>query len=73
MSGGKQINCAYCVKERLSKNEIGLNKKLTDRQADRMMCFTCMAEYFETTEEELEYMIEDFKQQGCALFVVVHT
>lgn len=68
MSGGKQISCAYCGKERLSKNEIGLNKKLTDRQADRMMCLTCMAEHFETTEEELKYMIEEFKQQGCALF-----
>ena len=28
MSGGKQINCAFCDKEKLSKNDIGLNKKL---------------------------------------------
>jgi hypothetical protein len=27
MSGGKQINCAYCDKEKLSQNEIGLNKR----------------------------------------------
>jgi hypothetical protein len=33
-----------------------------------MMCLTCMAAYFETTEEELEEMIEGFKRQGCALF-----
>jgi len=68
MSGGKQINCAYCDKGKLSKNDIGLNKKLIHRQIKRMMCLTCLAAYFETTEEELKEMIEGFKQQGCALF-----
>jgi uncharacterized protein YlaI len=68
MSGGKQINCAYCDKEKLSKNDIGLNKKLIHRQLKRMMCLTCLAAYFETTEEELKEMIEGFKQQGCSLF-----
>jgi len=68
MSGGKQINCAYCDKEKLSKNDIGLNKKLIHRQIKRMMCLTCLAAYFETTEEELKEMIERFKRQGCALF-----
>lgn len=68
MSGGKQINCAYCGKENLSKNDIGLNKKLIHRQIERMMCLTCMAAYFETTEEDLKEMIEGLKRQGCALF-----
>lgn len=68
MSGAKQINCAYCFKEKLSKNEIGLNKKLINRKIERMMCLTCLAMYFETTEEELKEMIEGFKLQGCALF-----
>jgi uncharacterized protein YlaI len=68
MSGGKQINCAYCDKENLSKNEIGLNKKLIHRQIERMMCLTCLAAYFEMTEEKLKEMIERLKQQGCSLF-----
>jgi transcription elongation factor Elf1 len=68
MSGGKQVNCVYCGKEKLSKNDIGLNKKLIHQQIERMRCLTCMAEYFETTEEELKEMIEIFKRQGCALF-----
>jgi len=68
LSGVKQINCAYCDKEKLSKDEIGLNKKLIHPQIERMMCLTCMAAYFETTEEELEEMIERFKREGCALF-----
>lgn len=68
MSGRKQINCASCDKEKLSKNDIGLNKKLIHRQIERMLCMTCMAKYFETTEEELKEMIERFKRQGCSLF-----
>jgi uncharacterized protein YlaI len=68
MSGGKQINCAYCDKEKLSKDDIGLNKKLIHQQIERMMCLTCLAAYFETTEEELKEMIEGFKREGCKLF-----
>ena len=68
MSGGKQTPCAYCDKEVLSKDTVGLNKKLIHPQIKRMMCLTCMAEYFETTEEELEEMIERFKREGCLLF-----
>ena len=69
MSGGKQINCVYCSKEKLSKNEIGLNKKFINQQVEQMMCLTCMADYFETTEEELKEMIERFKREGCELFL----
>lgn len=68
MSGRKQINCAFCDKENLSRNDIGLNKKLIHRQIERMMCLTCMAAYFEMTEEDLNERIERFKRQGCALF-----
>ena len=68
MSGGKQIGCAYCDKVNLSKDEIGLNKKLIHSQIERMMCMTCMAEYLEMTEEELKELIERFKRQGCSLF-----
>jgi len=68
MSGGKQIDCAYCDKEKLTRNEIGLNKKLIHSKIERMMCLTCMAGYFEMTEEDLAEIIERFKRQGCTLF-----
>jgi len=68
MSGGKQTDCTFCGKEKLTKDEIGLNKKIIHRQIERMMCLMCMAAYFETTEEELKEKIEEFKRQGCALF-----
>lgn len=68
MSRVKEVDCAYCNKEKLSKNQVGLNKKLIHRQIERMMCLTCMASYLETTEEELKNMIDSFKRQGCAFF-----
>lgn len=68
MSGRKQINCAFCGKEKLPKDDIGLNKKLIHRQIERMICLPCMAAYLETTVEELKEKIEEFKRQGCALF-----
>ena len=68
MSYGIKVGCAFCGKETLSKDEIGLNKKLIHRQIERMMCLACMADYFETTEENLKEQIKDFRRQGCALF-----
>lgn len=68
MRRGKQINCAFCDKEKLSKNVIGLNKKLIHEQIEKMMCLNCLAAYFEATEEELKELIEKFKREGCSLF-----
>lgn len=68
MSGEKQIDCSFCGKEALTKDEIALNRKIIHRQIERMMCLTCMAGYFETTEEALKEKIVWFKWQGCALF-----
>ena len=68
MSGVKIIGCSFCDKECLSKDEVGLNKKIIHRQIERMMCFACMAAYFETTEDELKHKVEEFKRSGCTLF-----
>jgi len=68
MNVNKTIDCAYCDNESLSKDEIGLNRKIIHRQIERMLCLACMAAYFETTEEELREKIQEFKRRGCALF-----
>ncbi len=68
MSTTEKIGCAYCVKESLSKDEIGLNKRLINRKIERMMCLACMAAHFEVTEEELIEKIDDLKRNGCTLF-----
>jgi len=68
MSGNKVVDCAFCGKEDLSRDEMALNRKTIHRQIERMMCLACMAAYFETTEEDLREKIDEFKRQGCALF-----
>lgn len=60
--------CYICGKENLSKNEIGLTKKLLDRNAKRFYCLNCLAEYLEVDAEFLLERVEEFKSQGCTLF-----
>lgn len=68
MSGGKQTDCAYCGRENLTKDEIALNRRIIHRQIERMMCLTCIAAFFATTEEEMKEKIAEYKRRGCALF-----
>jgi hypothetical protein len=60
--------CYICGKTPLSKDEIGLNKKLIDKKTTIFYCLPCMAEQFEVTEDELLAKIEEFKEEGCTLF-----
>lgn len=60
--------CYVCGKTPLTKNEIGLTKKLINTKAKSYYCLPCIAEYLEVTEEELSAKIEEFKEQGCKLF-----
>lgn len=60
--------CYVCHKENLNKNEIGLTKKLLNRNAKIYYCFSCLAEYLEVEPEFLFEKIQEFKDQGCELF-----
>jgi len=60
--------CYVCGKSPLSKDEVGLVKKLIDKKSSKFYCLSCLAEYFEVTEEELEAKVEEFKEEGCTLF-----
>jgi biotin operon repressor len=60
--------CYVCRKAPLSKDEIGLTKKLIDKKSTVFYCLPCLAEYLEVTEEELIAKIEEFKEEGCVLF-----
>ena len=61
--------CYVCGKSPLSKDEIGLTKKLIDKKAIHFCCLSCLAESLEVTEEELQAKIEEFKEEGCTLFI----
>lgn len=60
--------CYVCGKTPLTKNEIGLTKKLISKKALSFYCIDCLAEYLEVTKEELEAKIVEFKEEGCTLF-----
>lgn len=60
--------CYVCGKENISKNEIGLTKKLLDKNVNRFYCLDCLAEYLEVDTEFLVEKVEEFKTQGCILF-----
>jgi predicted nucleic-acid-binding Zn-ribbon protein len=60
--------CYVCGKENLNKNEIGLTKKLLDKNVKRFYCLNCLADYLEVDIEFLLEKVEEFKAQGCTLF-----
>jgi hypothetical protein len=60
--------CYVCGKENLSKNEIGLTKKLLSKNTKIYYCLDCLADYIEVPTEFLIEKIVEFKAQGCDLF-----
>lgn len=63
-----KYKCVSCGKENLSKDEIGLTKKLISRDTTTFYCIDCLAEYLCVTADELRDKIEEFKEEGCTLF-----
>jgi len=64
----ENITCYDCGKEKLSKNEIGLSKKLLGRKIQNFFCIDCLAVQLEVDTEFLIEKVEEFKSQGCILF-----
>ena len=62
-------NCAMCGKEHLNKDTIGINKKLLGEDIENFYCLDCLAEYLGCTVDELLDKIEEFKEEGCKLFL----
>lgn len=64
----KQKKCFICGKENLSRDEIGLNKKLISKDIDKFQCINCLADYLEIYVEDLEERVIEFKDSDCILF-----
>lgn len=60
--------CKNC-KRTLTHDEIGLTKKLINRGSTEFYCMDCMAEIFKCDIPLLEKKIEQFRKQGCVLFL----
>jgi len=64
----KEVVCFICGKKKLTRNEVGLNKKLIDQNIEKIHCLDCLAEYLEISVEDLLDQIQEFKHSGCTLF-----
>lgn len=53
----------------LKKDEVALCKKLIGLDTEDYFCIGCLAEYLECTKNDLEIKIQEFKEQGCTLFL----
>lgn len=63
----RKVSCHYCD-ESLSKDIIGLNRKLLGRRIEKFVCLACLADFLNCSQEDLLVKIEEFKEQGCMLF-----
>lgn len=60
--------CLACGAKNLSKDTIGINKKLLGKSITRFYCMDCLADYLGCTVDDLLEKIEEFKEAGCELF-----
>lgn len=59
--------CLECSKE-LSKDEIGINKKMLGKNTKEFLCIDCLSRFLNTDTEILQEKIIQFKEEGCTLF-----
>lgn len=64
----QKCECCKCGKKIVDKDIIGINRKLLGARTQKFMCLKHLAEFFGTTEEVLQFRIEDLKDSGCPLF-----
>ena len=60
--------CCECEKK-LVKDEVALCRKLLGIDTQDLYCINCLSNYLECSKEDLEIKIQEFKEQGCTLFL----
>lgn len=53
----------------LKKDEVALSQKLIDIDTDEFYCLPCLSEYLGCEQDDLRIKIQEFKEQGCTLFL----
>lgn len=64
-----KITCIACGQEIPDKDTIGINKKLINDNVEHYYCITCLADYLGCESQDIFDKIEEFKEEGCKLFV----
>jgi hypothetical protein len=64
----KKKPCCEC-NEPLRKDEVALSKKLIGLDCEELYCIDCLAQYLECSCDDLRIKIQEFKEQGCTLFL----
>lgn len=60
--------CCECGRK-LKKDETALTRKLVDMDAEEFYCLDCLAEFIGCTVQDLNEKIQEFREQGCTLFL----
>ena len=60
--------CFSCSKN-LIKDEIALSKKMLGKNTKQFLCIECLSKFLNTDKEILLEKIEQFKEEGCTLFL----
>lgn len=60
--------CVNCSKD-LVKDDIALCKKMLGKNTKQFICLNCLCEYLNTDQGILLKKIEQFKEEGCTLFL----
>ena len=63
----KNKQCDVC-KKILSRDEVGLSKKLLEESIYTFLCMECLSEHMDISIDEVEYLVERFKEEGCIFF-----
>ena len=68
MAKRKTAICCECSRK-LKKDETALCKKLLGLETEDFYCIDCLSNYLECEKTDLEIKIQEFKEQGCTLFL----
>lgn len=60
--------CTRCS-QALSRDEIGLSRKLINRGTTSFYCFACLEDMFHIPRTKLDEMIEAYRSAGCSMFL----
>lgn len=63
----KTQSCYQCGAQ-LCKDDIALNLKLIHRDLSRFLCRTCLGDAMELSQDDLQALVERFREEGCSLF-----